>query len=141
VFARKPVECAGIRQEEVVGWVKVAGGGEDVQASEGVLEGLGCGREVVAGDNGQSGEETKLGQVWGDPVDQRYEAGSEESDSFVGEQFPARCGAKDWVKDDGDSWGEGADAGKEVDHRGYDRGSREHPDLDPCGWQVALKAV
>ena len=92
--AGEPDIFAGWGQEEVVGWVEMASGGEDAEAGSlffrdlGLESVAGAGQIVALGD-GKAGEDGELGQVWRDPVDEREQPVAEERNSFRIEQFPA----------------------------------------------------
>ena len=79
MLAGQPVGFARAGEDEIVWWVEVASCGEDAKSSECLLDGSGGGKEVVAAGYGKAGQDTQLGQVRCDPVDQGQETGSEES--------------------------------------------------------------
>jgi hypothetical protein len=108
VDTRDPVGLAGGQEEEVVGGVEVAAGGEDAGALAfaalgdlGLESAAGVG-DLVAADDLLSDECGELVDVGGDPVDEGEEALTEDLDAGGAEELAAGGGAHDGVEDDGD---------------------------------------
>lgn len=125
--------------KEVVGWIEVASGNDEVEAGiAGGEAGGGFGNGFPVGD-GRFGEEGQFGEVWGEPADAGKQVLLEAEKPLWRQEFVSGGGAEDRVEDD--LGGRNPGFGQKFADLGDHGFGCEHPNLDAGKGQVFGQAV
>lgn len=89
VLSWQPMLVAASGEEQVVGRIEMAGGGEDGQLWIALLEEAGCESYLLAIAYRLARQDAQFVEVWGDPVDERQQARAHDPNTFRRQQFPA----------------------------------------------------